>query len=211
MKMECPRRLSVLLLAAAVLIGNAAAEPLGLADARDQLVLLRPENWKVGEVGGRKCLILHTAGEQRPPVRRPGEFALLKADAPVGAFTLAAATLEPDTTINRDVCLIFGYRDDTHFYYAHVSSNSDNKVHNVIMRVDGDSRARINLEKDPEARLKSGWTTIKVRHGADGSIKVFVDDMKKPLMTADDTTYPVGKIGFGAFDDRAAFATLSLD
>jgi hypothetical protein len=207
MKMECWRNLFLVILAGAS-FSAAAGVSLKLAESTDRLILLRPENWNTGEVEGRASLILHTAGEQRPPVRRPGEYALLNSDQPVSEFTIEAATLEPDATINRDICLIFGYRDDTHFYYAHVSSNSDNKVHNVIMRVDGESRARINLENDPEARLKKGWTTIKIQHTADGAIRVFVDAMETPLMTAKDTAYSPGKIGFGAFDDRAAFATL---
>lgn len=187
------------------------AAPLKLADSLEQLTLLNSNLWKTGEVDGRRCLILHTAGEQRPPVRRPSEYALVKSEQPVGEFVIKAATLEPESLKNRDVCLIFGYQDDTHFYYAHISSNSDNKFHNIIMRVDGDRRTRINLEKDPEPRLSSGWRTIRVQHSADGSIHVFVDDLTTPVMTANDQTYSVGKIGFGSFDDRAAFATLTID
>jgi hypothetical protein len=194
-----------------LLLGGAYAAPLELADSMDQLILLDSNLWKTGEVEGRECLILHTAGEQRSPVRRPAAFALLKSDAPIGQFTVEAVTLEPEATINRDICLIFGYQDDTHFYYAHISSNSDNKFHNIIMRVDGDSRTRINLETDPEARLSNGWKTLKLQHAESGTIRVFVDDLTAPLMTANDQTYPLGQIGFGAFDDRAAFATLSVD
>ncbi len=187
------------------------AAPLQLPESTDHLKLLHSSHWKAGEVAGRKCLILDKTGEQRPPVRRPGEYALLKSDHPIGGFTVEALTLEPESKKNRDVCLIFGYQDDTHFYYAHISSNSDNKFHNIIMRVDGDSRTRINLEQDPEARLSNGWKTLRLQHEADGDIQVFVNDLETPLMTAKDTTYPVGKIGFGAFDDRAAFATLSVE
>lgn len=209
--MECSLRSVLPILGSWLLLGGAVAAPLTLVDSKDQLILLNAENWTTGEVEGRACLILNTPGEQRPPVRRPGEYALLKDHAAVGEFTVEAATLEPEVTINRDICLIFGYQDDTHFYYAHVSSNSDNKFHNIIMRVDGDSRTRINIEQDPAPRLSKGWRTIKIRHQADGAISVFVDDLSMPIMTAADTAYPVGKIGFGAFDDRAAFATLSVD
>lgn len=186
-------------------------ETLKLVDSMDQLVLLDSNHWKTGEVEGRACLILDKPGEQRPPVRRPSQYALIKSEQPVSRFTIEAATLEPESVKNRDVCLIFGYQDDTHFYYAHISSNSDNKFHNIIMRVDGDSRTRINLEKDPEPRLSKGWRTIRIQHQDDGKISVFVDDLTEPVMTAQDKTYPVGQIGFGAFDDRAAFATLSMD
>ncbi|MDF7799745.1 hypothetical protein P4C99_09725 [Pontiellaceae bacterium B1224] len=208
--MACWHRATLPIIGSLLMLGGAVAAPLELADAQDQLVLLNSNLWKTGEVERRSCLILHTAGEQRPPVRRPAEFALFKSAA-VGQFTVEAATLEPDSVINRDICLIFGYQDDTHFYYAHISSNSDNKVHNVIMRVDGDSRVRINRETDPEARLSRGWTPIRIQQLENGAISVFVDDLETPLMTANDATYPIGKIGFGAFDDRAAFATLTVE
>ena len=182
-----------------------------LADANEQLILLNADHWKVGDVEGRRCLILDVPGEQLPPVRRPGEYALYKSDESIGKFQVEAATLEPESVINRDICLIFGYKDDTHFYYAHISSNSDNQFHNIIMRVDGESRTRINQERDPEPKLSNGWKTIKIQHFETGEINVFVDDLSTPVMTANDTTYPVGKIGFGAFDDRAAFSRLELN
>lgn len=205
------RRSSLHFLVLPVLLTSiCSAAPLKLAESKDRLVFLNTGSWKSGEHEGRKCLILDVPGKQRPPVRRPSEFALLKGDKPVGGFTVEAATLMPKSVKNRDVCLVFGYKDDTHFYYAHISSNSDNKFHNIIMRVDGDSRTRINLEKDPAPRLADGWRTIRIQHSVNGEIKVFVDDMETPNMTAKDITYPVGRIGFGSFDDRAAFSGLVL-
>ncbi len=201
------------ILGSCLALGSASAAPVVLANARDQLKLLRPESWKTGIVEGKESLILDVAGEQRPPVRRPGEFALWK-DGQVlrnPVVTTTACSLEPATTINRDICIIFGYQDDTHFYYTHVSSNSDGKVHTVIMRVDGDSRTRINHEERPEPPLKDGWNTIKVQHLETGTIKVWVNDLETPVMTANDTTYSSGGIGFGSFDDRAAFWTFSVE
>lgn len=201
-----PVVIGCLLLAIGVFAGSCK-----LVDSKDQLTLLNASHWKSGEVKGRTCLILDKTGEQRPPVRRPGEYALLQRELPVGVFTIEAVTLEPAETVHRDICLIFGYQDDTHFYYAHISSSSDNKFHNIIMRVDGDSRTRINLEIDPEPRLTDDWISIRVQHATNGDIKVYAGDLKTPLMTAKDTTYPIGKIGFGAFDDRAAFSTLTME
>jgi hypothetical protein len=191
---------------------GSAKEPIRLTEHRDELEFLRADHWIEGSVAGQQCLILDVPGEQRPPVRRPGEYALWKGKGPAGGtFTVQAATLMPAEVKNRDVCIIFGYQDDTHFYYAHVSSNSDGKVHNVIMRVDGDSRERINHKKLPPVRLKEGWNDIRIQHLEDGSISVWVNDMEEPMMTASDQIYPRGRIGFGAFDDRAAFASLQFD
>jgi hypothetical protein len=40
-----------------------------------------------------------------------------------------------------------------------------------------------------------------VRHTASGTIEVFFNDMRKPIMRAVDTTFGAGGIGFGTFDD----------
>jgi hypothetical protein len=92
-----------------------------------------------------------------------------------------------------------------HYYYAHLSSNSDDTFHNIIMKVTGTERETIDRETLPEARLTDDWHTIRVEHETSGAIRVYVDDLEIPLMTAQDTTYPAGSVGFGSFDDRALF------
>ncbi len=183
-----------------------------LSDSGDRITLLNPHSWKTDDVDGRKCLILAVPGPQRPPVRRPGEYALLKTAEALKDYALVveAQSLEPVSLVGRDVCILFGYRDDTHFYYAHISNDSNGETHNIVMKVEGDSRRRINIEDRPEPRMTEGWHTIKVRHMASGDITVWVDDMESPLMTAHDMDYPSGSIGFGAFDDRAAFASVEI-
>lgn len=162
--------------------------------------------WAVVEDGGNKVAGLTTAGVQPGGVRRPtGTLLLPQFNWTNYSFGLRAKTLEPATTVQRDVVLVFGYVDATHFYYVHVSSDSDDKFHNIIMRVDGDTRQTIDQQDQPEARLTNNWHNIKVEHDASGSIRIFVDDMTDPLMTAQDTTYPAGAVGFGCFDDRALF------
>jgi len=139
-------------------------------------------------------------------VRRPAGYALAPGDWRNASLTVEARTLQPASVINRDVVLIFGYVDEVHFYYAHISSNSDGEFHTVIMRVDGETRSVIHspLIVTP-APLGSGWHDLRVSHQATGEIAVFVDDMENPVMTANDTRYPVGRMGFGTFDDPAEF------
>lgn len=191
---------------------NMAEKKWSLAAVQDQLAPLNANSWKLDTVEGRECLVLDVPGEQRPPVRRPGEYTLWKDGAPVldCTFIIEACSLEPSSKKGRDVCILFGFQDDTHYYYAHISNDSNGTFHNVIMKVEGDDRRRINIEDLPEPRLDDGWRTIKIRHLASGEITVWVDDLNVPLMSALDTTYSSGGIGFGSFDDRAAFSTLQL-
>jgi hypothetical protein len=170
------------------------------------LEVLDSGEWLIVEESGNAMARLNKAGEQRPPVRRPTAYCLLGGQVWENMqITLRTKTLEPESTVNRDICIIFGYVDDTHFYYAHISSNSDDRVHNVIMKVAGTEREVIDLEVLPEARLSNGWHTVRVEHDKSGAIRVYVDDLEFPLMTARDSDYPAGSVGFGSFDDRALF------
>jgi len=169
----------------------------------DELEILPSSTW-THDPG---LLTLTATGEQIDGmVSRPAGYALAPGDWRNATLTVEARTLQPASVINRDVVLIFGYVDETHFYYAHLSSNSDGTFHTVIMLVDGDTRTTIHnpLIVDP-APLGSDWHMLRVTHCATGEISVFVDDMENPVMTANDLRYPVGRMGFGSFDDPAEF------
>ena len=46
------------------------------------------------------------------------------------------------------------------------------------------------------------WHKVRLeRKLSDGSIKVYFDDMTKPIMIAEDKSFGSGHIGFGSFDD----------
>jgi len=170
---------------------------------------LAPGHWEITDTSEGSVLHLIENAEQRPPVRRPGMY-ILSPNGVVSNVMISSKvlTLRPAEVKNRDVCILFGYQDDTHFYYAHVCSSSDDRVHNVIMRVEGTERTRINVESLPEPLLKDGWQTVSVQHMASGEIKVRVDGQLN--MTAQDTTYPAGRAGLGSFDDPAMFDDFSI-
>lgn len=170
---------------------------------------LAPGHWQITTTNDRPVLHLVKNAPQRPPVRRPGMYILSPAGVVSNVvITSRVKTLRPPDVKRRDVCILFGYQDDTHFYYAHISSTSDDRVHNVIMRVDGDQRTRINRETLPEPLLNDGWQTVSVQHRTSGEIKVRVDGQLN--MTAQDTTYPSGRVGLGSFDDTAMFDDFSI-
>ncbi|MBT3379938.1 MAG: hypothetical protein HN742_03105 [Lentisphaerae bacterium] len=172
----------------------------------DAWEMLNPKSWQIREEDGAAVLVLRRPGKQRPPVRRPGEYALLR-DRIWQDVTLTARihTLRSTKVKGRDVCILFGVQDETHFYYTHVCSDANGKTHNVIMKVKGTRRFPITRPKRPEARLTDEWHTVRVFHGRNGTISVWLDDMETPLMTATDTDYTSGAVGLGSFDDPAEF------
>ena len=55
------------------------------------------------------------------------------------------------------------------------------------------------------------WHKIRLeRKGSDGTIKVFFDDMTKPIMTAEDTNFKSGYVGLGSFDDTGMIDDIKI-
>jgi hypothetical protein len=112
---------------------------------------------------------------------------------------------------HRDVCLVFGYQDPSHFYYVHLGKQADDHA-NQIFIVNEAPRTKISLTSTDGTNWDDQWHHVKVvRRAADGAIEVYFDDMEKPVMTARDKTFLTGRIGIGTFDDTSDWAWIKLD
>ncbi|MFI7520337.1 PQQ-dependent sugar dehydrogenase [Micromonospora globbae] len=197
----------------------AAGKP-GTTTVRDTM---RPSNWapvtpSKWRFTGRE-VVLAEAGEQRPGPRRPFEYAVLTAGPEFGAVDITAEVRldTPVEVTNRDVIIVFGYRSDTEFYYAHLSTDNTILPHNGIFKVDNADRERIDHQWNGRSRgaapavVDADWHTVRVRHlPATGEIAVYVDGAKDPLMTARDTTFTSGRVGFGSFDNIGRLRDLTV-
>lgn len=164
-----------------------------------------PAKWQFA--GGQA--ILAEAGEARPGPRRPFEYAVLT-KGPELSNVRVDAKVRLDTPVevtNRDVIIVFGYKSDTEFYYAHLSTDNTIYPHNGIFVVNNADRLRIDDQWSavmsrgaPPAITDTDWHNVNVTRCADsGEIAVRVDG--KLLMTAKDTTFAAGRTGFGSFDN----------
>jgi glucose/arabinose dehydrogenase len=175
-----------------------------------------PSKW---QFPGRE-VVLAEAGVARPGPRRPFEYAVLQKGPAFGSVRIDAE-VRLDTPVeitNRDVILVFGYQSDTRFYYAHLST--DNKIypHNGIFAVDNADRLRIDDQWDEPrsvgalpAITDDRFHDVRVKHCADtGEIAVYVDGSDAPLMTAVDTTFKSGRVGFGSFDNVGRIRDLTV-
>ena len=165
-----------------------------------------PSKWRFanGQV------ILAEAGVARPGPRRPFEYAVLTAGPRFSSVEINAGVRldEPVEITNRDVIIVFGYQSDTQFYYAHLSTDNTILPHNGIFKVNNADRERIDYQWNGRSRganpaiVDAKWHDVKVKHlPATGEIAVYVDGSKDPLMTAGDTTFGAGRVGFGSFDN----------
>jgi hypothetical protein len=169
-----------------------------------------PKAWKVLETKQGKVYSLFQASKYDPPHRSPFNFSLLK-DISVSDFVLDARV---QSTVkdydHRDMCLIFGYQDPAHFYYVHLGQKTDDHA-NQIFIVDGAPRTKISTKTTPGTKWDDEWHRVRiVRRVADGTIEVYFDDMKTPVMTATDRKFTWGRIGIGSFDDTGNYDDATL-
>ena len=58
---------------------------------------------------------------------------------------------------------------------------------------------------------QDAWHKVRVeRKAGDGTIKVYYDDLSKPIMVGEDKTFGSGYIGFGSFDDKGKVDNIKI-
>jgi len=169
-----------------------------------------PKAWKVIDTDKGKSLGLVEKTTPKTPHRSPFGRALLK-DLIVGDFVLEA---DLQSTVkdypHRDLCLFFGFQDDDHFYYSHLGKTTD-KHANQLFIVNGADRMMISTKTTEGTNWTDDWHHVKVvRKVADGTMEVFLDDMKTPVQTATNKTFLWGQVGVGSFDDLGNFDNFVL-
>lgn len=169
------------------------------AQALKDLVMSDAKAWKFSS---SNALELVRQSEYKPIVRSPVNIALI-ADKVFDDFVLEADLLQTGREYgHRDMCIFFGFQTPTNFYYAHIATAADPNAHNIFI-VNG--KPRTNIAKKTTKGVNWGlgiWHKVRLeRKVADGSIRVFFDDMAEPIMIAEDKMFGSGYIGFGSFDD----------
>jgi hypothetical protein len=170
--------------------------------------------WRIEDGNGGnpgKALSLFKQSIYTPPYRSPNNIILLP-DVNVGSFIMELEMLSTKAYYDgRDLCVFFGYQDDSHFYYAHIADVAKDNFHNTILVVDGADRTPIAQTRNGGNSWAGGWHNVRIVRDADtGSIKVFFDDMNNPVMTAVDNRFSWGRVGVGSFDDTGQYDNIRL-
>lgn len=195
--------------------------------ARD-FVVSDPALWRVSREGTNTALELfsplatttnatakpgprNTQTAYKPVHRSPLGIALV-ADRVFGDFILDVdmqSTVEPYG--HQDLCLFYGFQSPTEFYYTHLAVAADSNAHNIFIV---NQAPRRNLAQQTTAGIPWGqrvWHTIRIeRTVSDGAIRVYFDDLTRPIMRAVDRTFTSGRVGVGSFDDLGRFDNLRV-
>lgn len=161
-----------------------------------------PKGWTVED----GALVLHTGGQPSGPIRKPAQYAILESgpfeDVVVEAEVRADAPVE---RVGRDLLVVVGFQSPTRFYYVHLS-NETRGPHNGIFLVNDADRVRIDDMTGVPMLTDQKWRQVRVvRSVGTGRIDVYYSGSAEPVLSAVDHTLTWGRVGFGSFDDPAAF------
>jgi len=166
--------------------------------------------WKVAVEGENHVYSLFKGSKYSPPVRSPYNFSLVK-EVTLSDFVLEVKLKSTNPEYgHRDLCLFFGYQDPSHFYYVHLGSKADAHANSIFI-VNGEPRVSIAETRTSGTKWDDEYHSVRVvRKTKNGKIKVYFDDMKKPVMTATDKTFTWGRLGVGSFDDTGNFDNVRI-
>lgn len=166
--------------------------------------------WKVAEDGSNKVLSLCGESGYEPKVRSPKCIARLKDFAGEDVIIDVKVRQTGREYGHRDACIFFGYTDPSKFYYVHLATTADDHANSIFL-VNDAPRVSIAKERTKGTDWSTGFHHLRVkREGSTGKIEVYFDDMKTPVMRAEDKSFTKGAIGLGSFDDTADFDDLAV-
>ncbi len=167
--------------------------------------------WKVSEGDGKHALELTRQSAYKPAVRSPVNIALIK-DKVFGDFILEAQCLQTGKEYgHRDMCIYYGFQSPTQFYYTHIATAADDHAHNCFLVKDA---PRVKFARETTKGVDWGlgvWRKVRIeRKASDGTVRVWFDDMSRPIMIGEEKSFGPGGIGFGSFDDTGKIANIRI-
>ncbi|HXJ41690.1 MAG TPA: hypothetical protein VNH18_20610, partial [Bryobacteraceae bacterium] len=140
--------------------------------------------------------------------RRPTKIALLDSKP------YRKVTVEAEVKRNgRSVIIVYGWQDENHYNYAHISSDEALKqnVHNGMFHIFSGERVRMSTLDGPASLTTQDWTPVKlVFDGDTGKCYVEVNGKRNPSLEAVDLSLRWGQIGLGSFNETGDFRNVKI-
>jgi hypothetical protein len=180
-------------------------------EAINDFVMTDPAAWKIASTNNQQTLELVKQSNYKPIVRSPVNIAVI-ADRVFGDFVLEADFMQTGREYgHRDMCIFYGMQNPTNFYYTHIATAADPNAHNIFIVKNA---PRKNIAKETTKGVNWGlnvWHKVRLeRETRAGTIKVYFDDLSKPIMLAEDSNFADGYIGFGSFDDTGMVDNIKI-
>lgn len=168
-----------------------------------------PQDWTHGtEDGG----YLQYGGVGYLPEGNFTSFALVRAMR-FGSFVLEVELMQRSrlTGTPVDVSVVFGIKSETELYFAHIAQGHTDRFHNIVI-VNNAPRRSITQTDNGGITWGTQWRKVRlVRNVATGNIAVYWEgNLTTPILTATDTTFTDGYIGFGTHEDSGRIRNLKV-
>ena len=140
-------------------------------------------------------------------------FALVSA-MKFGSFVLEVELMQrnPQVAPQVDMCIVFGIGSETQYYQAHIAQGHTDRWHNIHI-INNAPRRPITLTDNGGITWGMNlWHKFRVvRDVTTGNIQVFMDgNLTTPILTASDTTFNEGYVGFGTHQDSGRIRNLKV-
>ncbi|MBN2761636.1 MAG: hypothetical protein JXR41_00995 [Bacteroidales bacterium] len=129
-----------------------------------------------------------------------------------GDFILEADLMQTGREYERrDMCIFFSVRDSSHYYYIHLASQSSDSSHGIFLVKNGPRYKVSDWQTEGMSWGNEKWHKVRVeRNIVTRMVSVYVDDMKKPVMTTRNPELVMGYLGFGSFDDSGRIDNIKI-
>ena len=168
--------------------------------------------WRVAKSENNSALELFGKSDYKARVRSPFNIAMINSHR-FGDFVLEVSLAQTGREYgHRDMCVFFGMKDPTNFYYVHIASVMDDHANNIFL-VNDEPRVKISekTSKGTDWGKTGSWHKVRIKRTyEDGLIQVFFDDMESPIMETHDKHFDYGYIGFGSFDDTGMVDNIKI-
>ena len=179
--------------------------------ALNDFVFASPDNWSITQKDGNGALAFAGDSTHKPEVRSPLNIALLT-HRRVGDFVLECDLLQTGKSAGvRDLCLVFNFQTPDNYYVCHLAAQTNEPAHTICI-VNGkpcntiSEKTSKGVEWGPDK-----WHKVRlVRDCQAGTIEIYDDDLRTPIMTASDTTFKEGWTGFGSFGGTGRIDNVKL-
>jgi len=109
-----------------------------------------------------------------------------------------------------DMLIIFGYQSPTQYFYAHLTGTVDS-IHNGVFIVDNADRRKVDFTEFEPVLTDREWHEIRLTRDIEtGSVSIYKDGDRKPIITVHDQAFLRGNIGFGSFNDTGEIKNIRL-
>jgi hypothetical protein len=180
-------------------------------DSMKDFTFTDPEAWKLTQADGKGALELVKQSKYKPPFRSPVNIARLTGKKFTDVIIEADCQQTGKEYGHRDMIFVYGWQSPSQFYYTHIATAADDHAHNCFI-VNNAARLKFATETTKGAQWGlATWRKVRIeRKGSDGTVRVFFDDMKTPIMAGSDKTFAEGEIGFGSFDDTGKITNIKV-